>query len=129
MKMTWVWKKSAITIMVLVLHCKLKYRVWPNAHMSRLRPKILFTPKYLPKRTHETKFRQNPKKGGSQCLHEIENLSVNGQFVLLKTYKYCSIVLHNWCNILRCVKYHQMKIVEKWNEQMSRVWSCRHGTS
>ena len=62
--------------MGLVLHCKLKYRVWPNAHISRLRLKIFFTPKYLPKRPHGTKFRQNPRNGGSQRLHEIENLSV-----------------------------------------------------
>ena len=62
--------------MGLVLHCKLKYRVWPHAHISRLRLKIFFTPKYLPKRPHGTKFRQNPRNGGSQLLHEIENLSV-----------------------------------------------------
>ena len=62
--------------MGLVLHCKLKYRVWPHAHISRLRLKIFFTPKYLPKRPHGTKFRQNPRNGGSQRCHEIENLSV-----------------------------------------------------
>ena len=66
--------------MGLVLHCKLKYRVWPHAHISRLRLKIFFTPKYLPKRPHETKFRQNPRNGGSQRLHEMENLSVKIPF-------------------------------------------------
>ena len=62
--------------MGLVLHCKLKYRVWPHANMGRLRPKIFFTSKYLPKRPHGTKFQQNPRNGGSQRCHEIENLSV-----------------------------------------------------
>ena len=62
--------------MGLVLHCKLKYRVWPHAHMGRLRLKIFFTPKLLPKRPHGTKFQQNPSNGGSQHCHEIENLSV-----------------------------------------------------
>ena len=67
--------------MGLVLHCNLKYRVWPHAHISRLRLKIFFTPKYLPKRPHGTKFQQNPRNGGSQRLHEIENLSVKGTFL------------------------------------------------
>ena len=69
--------------MGLVLHCKLKYRVWPHAHISRLRLKIFFTPKYLPKRPHGTKFRQNPRNGGSQRLHEIENLSVKCDTIYL----------------------------------------------
>ena len=43
MKMTWVWKKSTISIMGLILQCKLKNRVWPHAHMGRMRPKIFFT--------------------------------------------------------------------------------------
>ena len=77
--------------MGLVLHCKLKYRVWPHAHMGRLRLKIFFTPKYLPKRPHWTKFRQNPRNGGSQRLHEIENLSVN---VLLPFWKVLDILLY-----------------------------------
>ena len=43
MKMGWVWKKSVMTIMELILLCRLKFRVWHHAHMGRLRSKIFFT--------------------------------------------------------------------------------------
>ena len=79
--------------MGLVLHCKLKYRVWPHAHISRLRLKIFFTPKYLPKRPHGTKFRQNPRNGGSQRLHEIENLSVKRVCYSLWIWSHHSLVI------------------------------------
>ena len=81
--------------MGLVLHCKLKYRVWPHAHMGRLRLKIFFTPKLLPKRPHGTKFQQNPRNGGSQNCHEIENLSVK------------KIV--NWQSVFLVIRFLQIK--------------------
>ena len=77
--------------MGLILHCKLKYRVWPHAHISRLRLKIFFTPKYLPKRPHGTKFQQNHRNSGSQRLHEIENLSVNEKMKKFST----RLILHH----------------------------------
>ena len=67
MKMGQVWKKSEITIMELILLCRLKSRVWPHAHMGELRPKILCTFYYLPKRSHGVKFKQNPRNCPSGC--------------------------------------------------------------
>ena len=43
MKKAWVWKKSVMTFTGLILLCRLKFRVWPYAHMGGLRPKIFFT--------------------------------------------------------------------------------------
>ena len=76
MKMGQVWKKSVTTIMELILLCTLKYRVWPHAHMGKLRPKIWCTVYYLPKRSHGVKFKQNPRNCPSGCSYDLENLSV-----------------------------------------------------
>ena len=76
MKMGWVWNKSVMTIMGLILLCRLKFRVWCPAHMGRLRSKIFFTSYQPPKRSHGTKFQQNPRNWGSACSYDLENLSV-----------------------------------------------------
>ena len=90
MKMGWVWKKSVMTIMGLILLCRLKFRVWRHAHMGRLRSKIFFTSYQLPKRSHGSKFRQNPRNWTSARSYDLENLSVKEKFVLKLPWLYWS---------------------------------------
>ena len=83
MKMGQVWKKSVTTIMELILLCTLKFRVWPHAHMGKLRPKIWCTVYYLPKRSHGVKFKQNPRNCPSGRSYDLENLSVKCNYFVV----------------------------------------------
>ena len=68
--------------MGLILLCRLKFRVWRPAHMGRLRSKIFFTSYQLPKKSHGTKFRQDPRNQGSASSYDLENLSVKVSEIL-----------------------------------------------
>ena len=86
-----------MTFIGLILLCRLKFRVWPYAHMGGLRPKMIFTSYQLPKTAHMTKFRQNPRFWGSACYYDLKNLSVNGYKVVIlwKQFRMKMCTLHN----------------------------------